>query len=80
VIPDNLKTGIQKVSRVETIINKTYQEMAEHYGTAVIPARVKAPKDKSTVGGTIGIISTWILAALRNQQFLSLFVLPGTDK
>jgi transposase len=70
--PDNLKTGILKVSRSETIINRAYQEMAEHYGTAVIPARPKSPKDKSTVEGTVGIISTWILAALRNQQFLSL--------
>mgnify|MGYP001097377086 CR=1 FL=1 len=72
LVPDNLKTGVEKVSRSETIINKTYQEMAEHYGTAVIPARVRAPKDKSTVEGTVGIISTWIPAAIRNQQFLSL--------
>lgn len=70
--PDNLKTGVTKVSKVETIINKAYQELAEHYGTAVIPARPKSPKDKPSVEGTVGIISTWILAALRNQQFLSL--------
>lgn len=60
------------MTKGETVINKTYQEMAEHYGTAVIPCRVKAPKDKATVEGSVGIISTWILAALRNQQFLSL--------
>jgi transposase len=70
--PDNLKTGVTKHSRSEITINKTYQELAEHYGTAVIPARVKAPQDKPTVEGSVGIISTWILAALRNQQFLSL--------
>ena len=70
--PDNLKTGITKHSRSEVTINKTYLELAEHYGTAVIPARVKSPKDKPTVEGSVGIISTWILAALRNQQFLSL--------
>lgn len=70
--PDNLKTGVTKVSKIETVINKTYQELAEHYGTAVIPARVRSPKDKPTVEGSVGIISTWILAALRNQQFLSL--------
>lgn len=70
--PDNLKTGVTKVSKSETVINKTYQELAEHYGTAVIPARVRSPKDKSTVEGSVGIISIWILAALRNQQFLSL--------
>ena len=72
LVPDNLKTGVEKVSKTETIINKTYQEMAQHYGTAVIPARVRTPKDKATVEGTVGIISTWILAVIRNQQFLSL--------
>lgn len=72
LVPDNLKTGVEKVTKGETVINKTYQEMAEHYGTAVIPARVRAPKDKPTVEGSVGIISTWILAAMRNQQFLSL--------
>jgi len=72
LVPDNLKTGVDRVTKSETVINKTYQEMAQHYGTAVIPARVKAPKDKATVEGSIGIISTWILAAIRNRQFLSL--------
>ena len=72
LVPDNLKTGVEKVSRSETVINKTYQEMAQHYDTAVIPARVKAPKDKATVEGSVGIVSAWILAAIRNQQFLSL--------
>lgn len=75
--PDNLKTGITKHSRSKVTVNKTYQELAEHYGTAVIPARVKSPRDKATVEGAVGIISTWILAALRNQQFLSLQELNG---
>ena len=78
--PDNLRTGVTKVSKSETIINKTYQELAEHYGTAVIPARPRAPKDKPTVEGSVGIISTWILAALRNQQFLSLYELNEAIK
>ena len=80
LIPDNLKTGVVKNTRVETILNKTYQEMAEHYGTAIIPARVKAPKDKPTVEGSVGNISTFILAALRNQQFLSLWELNAVIK
>jgi hypothetical protein len=80
LVPDNLKTGVDRVSRTETVINKTYQEMAQHYGTAVIPARVKSPKDKATVEGSVGIISTWILAALRNRQFLSLHELNGAIK
>lgn len=72
LVPDNLKTGVIKNTRNETVLNKTYQEMAEHYGTAIIPARVRTPKDKATVEGWVGIISTWILAAIRNQRFLSL--------
>ena len=70
--PDNLKTGIVKNTKEETIIKKTYQELAEHYGTAIIPARPRTPKDKATVEGAVGVISTCILAALRNQQFFYL--------
>ena len=74
LIPDNLKTGVQKTSWYghDPVINKTYHEMAEHYDTAVIPARVRRPKDKPNTEKTVGIISTWIIAALRNQKFFSL--------
>jgi len=71
VTPDNLKTGIIKHTRSEVILNRVYQEMAEHYGTAIIPARVRKPKDKPNVEGTVGVISTWIIAALRNEKFFS---------
>ena len=72
LVPDNLKTGVDCVSRRESVINKTYNEMASHYGTVVIPARVRRPKDKASAEGTVGVITTWILAALRNRQFFSL--------
>ncbi|HML32312.1 MULTISPECIES: IS21 family transposase [Sporomusa] len=72
LIPDNLKTGVDRCDWFTPKINKTYHEMAEHYDTAVIPARVKAPKDKPGVEGTVGVISTWITAALRNEKFFSL--------
>lgn len=72
LIPDNLRTGITSNTKEETVVNKAYQEMAEHYGTAVIPARIRKARDKSTVEDTVGIISTWILAALRNERFFSL--------
>lgn len=72
LVPDNLKTGVAKVTKSEIIINKTYQELAEYYDTAVIPARVRKPKDKAMVEGVVGIISTWILAAIRKQEFFSL--------
>lgn len=72
LVPDNLKTGVDRVSWYTPVINKTYHEMAEHYGTAVIPARVRHPKDKPNAEGTVGVISTWIIAALRTQEFFSL--------
>ena len=72
LVPDNLKTGVVKNTKIETVLNKTYQELAEHYGTAIIPARIRAPKDKPTVEGAVGNISTFILAAIRNQRFFSL--------
>jgi transposase len=72
LIPDNLKTGVDRVEKYTPVINKSYHEMAEHYGTAVIPARVRKPKDKSSVEGTVGNISTWVIAALRNWKCFTL--------
>jgi transposase len=72
LVPDNLKTGVIKHTREEVVLNRTYYEMAEHYGTAIIPTRVKTPKDKATVEGTVGIVSTYILAAIRDMRFFSL--------
>ena len=72
LVPDNLKTGVIKNTRTELVLNRTYQELAEHYGTAVIPARVRKAKDKATVEGIVGVVSTYILAAIRNQRFFSL--------
>ena len=71
--PDNLKTGVQKADWYSPVINKTYHEMAEHYGTAVIPTGVRRPREKALVERTVGMLSTWIIAALRNRQFFSLF-------
>ena len=78
--PDNLKTGVTQSSWYTPVINKTYHEMAEHYGMAVIPARIRKPKDKPNAEGTVGVISTWILAALRNQQFFTLAELNAAIK
>ena len=71
--PDNLKTGVQKADWYSPVINKTYHEMAEYYGTAVIPTGVRKPREKAAVERTVGIASTWIIAALRKRQFFSLF-------
>jgi len=75
LVPDNLKTGVERADWYSTTINKVYHEMAEHYDTAVVPARIRKPKDKPNAEGTIGNISTWIIAALRNQKYFSLTAL-----
>ena len=73
LVPDNCRTAVvHNGGWKDQQINETYQEMAEHYGTAIIPARVRTPKDKPNTEGTVGNISTWITAALRNEQFFSL--------
>lgn len=72
VIPDNLKTGVIKNSRHETVLNRSYNEMATYYDTAIIPARVKRPKDKPNVEGTVNHTATWICAALRNEKFFNI--------
>lgn len=78
LVPDNLKTGVDRVNWYTPVINRTYHDLAEHYGTAVIPARVRHPKDKANVEGTVGILTTHIVAALRNQKFFSLYELNTT--
>ncbi|MDY0270878.1 IS21 family transposase [Trichloromonas sp.] len=72
VIPDNLKSAVSKPCRYEPDLNPSYQDLAEHYGTAVIPARVRKPKDKSKAEVGVQIVERWILARLRNQTFFSL--------
>ncbi len=72
LIPDNTKTAIVRNNRYGTILNKSYQEMADHYGTAIVPARVKHPDDKAAAEGSVKFVSTWITAALRNRKFFSL--------
>lgn len=72
VVPDNLRSGVSKAHRYEPDTNPTYQDMASHYGVAVLPARVRKPRDKAKVEGGVLIVERWILAALRHRQFFSL--------
>lgn len=72
LVPDNLKTGVKRAKRGEAVLNEQYQELAQHYGTVVIPARVRTPKDKASVEGTVGNLSTWIIASLRNGVYFTL--------
>jgi transposase len=72
VVSDNLKSGVSKPCRYEPDINPTYHAMAAHYGTAVIPARVRKAKDKAKVEAGVLLVERWILAAIRNHTFTSL--------
>jgi len=72
VVPDNLKQGVKHPSWYEPDLNPTYQELAQHYDLAVIPARVKHPRDKAKVEVGVQVVERWILARLRHQTFVSL--------
>ena len=72
VVPDNTKTGVKHPCFYEPDINPTYLDMARHYDTAIIPARVRKPKDKAKVETAVQIVERWILAKLRNHTFFSL--------
>lgn len=72
VVPDNLRAGVTKACRYEPELNPTYAALAHHYGVAVIPARVRKPRDKAKVEAGVLLVERWILARLRHQPFFSL--------
>jgi transposase len=72
IVPDNLKAGVTHPCRYEPDINPTYQDLADHYNTTVIPARSAKPRDKAKVESAVLVAERWILAALRNHTFFSL--------
>lgn len=72
VVPDNLRSGVTKACRYEPDLNPSYAECADHYSTAIIPARVRRPKDKAKVEGGVLIAQRFILAGLRHRTFFSL--------
>ncbi|HHS8262908.1 TPA: IS21 family transposase [Legionella anisa] len=71
LVPDNLKAGITKPHLYDPDTNLTYQEMANHYSAAIMPARVRTPKDKSKVEVGVQGIQRWVLAPLRDVTFFS---------
>jgi len=71
VIPDNLRSGVTLANFYEPKLNKTYNEMAEYYGTVILPARIRKPRDKASGENSVLIASRRILAKLRNVQILS---------
>jgi len=72
VIPDNLKCGVSRANYYEPDLNPIYQEMAEHYGVAILPARVRRPRDKAKVENGVFLAERWVMAALRHRTFFSL--------
>lgn len=74
LVCDNLKTAVTKHPKAgEVILNPAYQEMADYYNTAVIPARPRTPKGKASVESTVGNITRQIIAALRHEHFYTLY-------
>lgn len=72
VVPDNLRSAVSKSCRYEPDINPTYQDMASHYSTAVVPARVRKPQDKAKAENGVLLVERWILAKLRKRRFFSM--------
>ena len=71
VVCDNLKAAVSNPDRYDPGLNRTYAEMASHYGTAILAARPRRPKDKAKVEVAVQIAQRWVLARLRNQRFFS---------
>lgn len=72
VVPDNLKSAVTKACRYEPELNPSYQQLAEHYDVAVIPARPYKPKDKAKAEVGVQVVERWIMMRLRHQTFHSL--------
>ena len=72
IVPDNPKAIITRACRYEPDLNPAYQDFARHYGVAIVPARVRRPRDKAKVEGGVLIVERWIMARLRHETFFSL--------
>ena len=72
ICPDNLKAGVTHASYYDPVINASYTALAKHYGTAVVPARPRRPRDKPAAESGVLQAYRWILAPLRHRQFFSL--------
>ena len=71
-IPDQLKSAVTRPCRYEPDVNRTYEDLAAHYGAVVVPARPRKPRDKAAVEGSVLLAQRWILARLRDQTFFEL--------
>ena len=71
-MPDNCKTGVIKNTVEELVVNEQYRLMCEHYGVAVVPARVRRPKDKAAVEMSVGVVERKVIAAMRDRVFIGI--------
>jgi transposase len=72
IVPDNIKSGVTSPCFYDPDLNRSYQKLAEHYGTAVVPARIRRPRDKAKAEAGVQGAERWILARLRHRRFFSL--------
>jgi transposase len=72
LVPDNPRVGVDRANWYEPGLNRTYLDLATHYGTAILPARVRKPRDKAKVEVAVLVVERWILARLRHRRFFSL--------
>jgi len=72
VIPDQLKSGVTRACRYEPGLQRSYEEWSRHYGTTVLPARPRKPRDKAKVEVAVQVVERWILARIRHEMFFSL--------
>ena len=75
IVPDQLKSGVTTACRYEPGLQRAYEELAQHYGTAILPARPGKPRDKAKVEVAVQVAERWILARLRHESFFSLAAL-----
>ena len=75
LVPDQLKSGVSRACRYEPGPQRTYEEFAAHYGTAILPARPGKPRDKAKAEVAVQVAERWILARLRHETFFSLAAL-----
>jgi hypothetical protein len=75
IVPDQLRTGIRDPCRYEPILQRTYEEWATHYHTAIVPARPAKPRDKAKAEVGVQVAQRWVLARLRHETFFSLAAL-----
>lgn len=72
LVPDNLKSGVTKANFFDPVLNASYYQLARHYGTAVLPTRVRKPRDKPAVESAVLQVERWVLAPLRHRTFFGL--------